>query len=57
MAISIDGKKYERVGRQKLKINNLGVDDSREYICKADGVDDKTIAVHLEKSKYKWFMI
>jgi len=54
----IDGKKYERVGRQKLKINNLDVDDSKEYICKADGVDNKIITVRLqEKPKASDFSI
>ena len=51
--IMIDGIKYQRIGRQKLRINSLDVDDAVPHVCRADGITDKHIHVSITKSKYR----
>ena len=50
--IVIDGTKYQRIGSQKVRINNLSADDAVPHVCRAEGVRDKTINVYIERSKY-----
>ena len=51
-SIVTDGTKYQKLGVHKLKINNLDEGDATAYVCRADGIKDKTIWVHLQKRKY-----
>ena len=51
-AIVIDGVKYQKIGAQQLRINNLDAEDEAGYICRAVGLSDKTTNVHLQNSEY-----
>ena len=51
-SISIDGKKYERSGAQRLKINYLASSDAVPHACRADGIEDKEIDIFLKKSRW-----
>lgn len=51
-AITIDNMKYERVGNQRLKVNNLTTGDGTAFACQASGIKDKEIQVFVNRGMY-----
>ena len=54
--VMMDGIKYQRIGLQELKINNLNIDDAVPYMCEADGGVKKIIDVYV-LSEYKTHIV
>ena len=50
--IQVDGTKFQKIGAQKFLINELTVDNTGTYVCRADGVKDKHIKIS-KLSKYE----